>query len=306
LFGFALSCKKGAELGPTVPQACWIVVNVVVLVLVVKIYFVHVSVGRARHAGNTEALPKWTNITRNDVETFVPLCGVLPVLSVALLVALDSPDPVGFQGASLFFLCLYAVARILFTVFYAIGLQPFRSISFVVGLLSLVLMGWMGTGLISRFVGTEMLTGVNVMVMLDLMRTWIVGTSTAFNRGKAGLVLTEEDRRLPGVKPTTEDTDAALLSQILATIQTKDCQLQLALFFSLHLIGPVIPPGREANGYVAVVALYLISRVAYTVVSVLKLKPLVLSSVAFFSVLMVVVLLLWGIVGLFATGPVQH
>jgi len=280
-------------------------IRIVVIILVVKIYAVHISVGRVKHSGGgTENLLKWYNITRNDVETFVPFSGILTTIILSEQIALFLGSPTAYQGISLFFVCLYAIARICFTVFYAIGMQPWRSISFVVALFSMVLLGWMSLGVIAHNIGTKFSTAIDVMIMLDLTRTWFVGTSTSFNRGKAGLVLTEEDRALPGVKQTTEDTDAAILSQILASIQTKDCQIQLATFFAVRVLTPVSLTDMEVNGYISVVALWFLSRIAYTVVAVLKLKPLILSSIALFSVTMVVVLLVWDIVRLISPGPI--
>jgi len=196
-----------------------------------------------------------------------------------------------------------------FTVCYSYGIQPWRSASYAIGVLSMLVLGWMGTGIFIYFQSKlppsppkDLLTGpvaLGVMIMLDLLRTWIVAGSTAVNRGKAGLVLVEEDRKLPGISPSTEDVNAAALSQIFAKIQTKDCQIQLALYFVVHLIGTAITDHDQLSGYIAVLALFFISRLAYTIVAVLRLKPVVLTSTALFSVTMVVVLLFWAIVRVF-------
>jgi len=131
------------------------------------------------------------------------------------------------------------------------------------------------------------------------MRTWIIGTCTAVYRTKAGKVIAEEDRNLPGFKES-DDSGAAELSDIFNSVQTKDVQLQLMLFWIIH----VLPPIRGSNpddanafrAYVAIIGLFVLSRLGYTVVSALKFRGMVVTAVSLFSVLILVVLLFWNVI----------
>jgi len=283
---------------PLLPKATVVVTNVIIAILVFKIYTVHVTVGRARHSGNTEIIPTWLNITRNDVESFVPFAGIIPIWVSGQIAGIILANAKSLQIAGLFFVCLYASARISHTVCYAYRVQPWRSASFAVGLLSLFLVGWMGTGTIIHLhtmADVKVAVALSVIIMLDLMRTWGVGFATAVNRGKAGKVIAEEDRRLPGFKEGS-DNAAEALSDILATVQTKDCQIGMVFYIAVHLLAAASLESEAAvNGYIAIICLFFFSRVAYTILAVLKMRELVLSCVAMFSVLLVFILVIWNI-----------
>lgn len=76
-----------------------------------------------------ETVERWRRAHLNDLE------GILPFLVVAFLYALSGPS---FGLAATLFIG-FTVARILHTVTYVAGLQPWRTIFFEVGQISLVL-----------------------------------------------------------------------------------------------------------------------------------------------------------------------
>jgi hypothetical protein len=195
-------------------------------------------------------------------------------------------------------------------------------VSFATALFSMMILGWLGTGIIAyasyKISPMPITVALSVMIMLDMMRTWIVGFLTAFYRGKAGMetipflrrsilclfshsnsgkVKAEEDRVMPGIESTEANTSLAVLADTLQEIQTKDGHVQLALYFTVHTIAGVVSTSGAAEGaYIAFLVFFFVSRIAYMILAILGVRPLLVSITHYASIFIISVLLFWNLV----------
>jgi len=304
LFGFVMAVMSMDSGGLVASPSVLITAAVVVVILVVKLYAVHFYVGRSRHSGNLAVIPKFLNITRNDVESYVAVAGILPIFLNSTAAAKFFLNYYSLMTAALFWLCLYTASRVSHTIVYALGLQPWRSIMYSTGLLSLLILGWFCTGLFLYIERALEASGQHVfkaysaflvLLVLDIMRTWIVGFGTAVARSKAGDAIAEEDKSLPGFNPDQQDSQYAALSQSLQETQTKDNYIQIIWYLIMHAIGmPIAMKDPEADGYIALLFFFFFSRILYTVGVVLRLKPRALSCITLSSVVLLLVMWFWN------------
>jgi len=166
------------------------------------------------------------------------------------------------------------------------------------------LLGWLGVGVFCHAYSLlpsplsltlKLPVAMNVMIMLDIMITWGIGFSTAFNRAKSGGVIAEEDRNLPGFNVNADDPSSSVLSKTLQEIQLKNCELTLLLYMVLFILGTAGSPAED-DGVIAVLFFFFFSRITYLVLAVLGMRRAVLSGVGFFSAFLVTILCLWQLI----------
>jgi glutathione S-transferase len=80
-------------------------------------------------AGLLEAEQRWQRIVQNDLEN-IPI-GLL--ITFASLIAADYSSPI----THIVFVCIFTVSRILHTFSYAYGKQPWRSLSWMFGVIAM-------------------------------------------------------------------------------------------------------------------------------------------------------------------------
>lgn len=136
-------------------------------------------------------------IARNDVEAFVPLCGFLFLFIVVVYSEIASASPLfpqynfnPFLVGAFTLLIAFTLFRVAHSIVYYRGIQPFRSIFYVLGLLALNIFGLLCYAIYVDYYSslqsvdymTRLTLAIASLYMLDIWRTAVVACLTAHNR----------------------------------------------------------------------------------------------------------------------------
>jgi len=246
-------------------------VAVAVTMIVGKTYGPHVLLQVANRSGDDALVVRIGHVIRNDLEAFIPFAGILPLwyLSTQLVPAIGpNPNAQIIGGISLLF--IFVFFRMTHTLSYVFEMQPHRTTSWTIGLLAGIALGIWGFSITLRFNVEEsevqsywQVTLLSGLILLEAARSWLISIITGSIRTRTGNFNVEEDRTLPfGMgKMIVEEAKVETINSY-ADFHAKDLQMQLALWFTVHLLaGPNEIGTVQSIIYTCVIlALFVVSR----------------------------------------------
>jgi len=125
------------------------IIAILIAIITIKIYFVLFLLHKVKYYDENTLLEiRLENMARNDVEAFVPLCGMFPIWIAVFYFEILSASGIfpQYNFESVFILCfsiliIFVICRLLHTIFYYLAMQPYRTISYYVALICITIFG---------------------------------------------------------------------------------------------------------------------------------------------------------------------
>jgi len=223
-------------------------VSVVITILVFKTIGPHLLLQISSRSGDEAMTTRLGHVIRNDLESFIPLAGILPLwyASTQLMRAVGpNSDSQIAGGIGLVF--IFLLSRMSHSLAYVLEMQPYRTLAWTVSFLAVATLGIWGFVITLRFNVEEsevksywQVSFLSGLILLEAARSWIIAIITGSIRTRTGNFNVEEDRSLPfGMGKMIGEE--AKVEQINSYVEfhAKDLSMQLALWFTLHLLaGP--------------------------------------------------------------------
>jgi len=189
---------------------CWVLTGLVLNMYFVGIatYFIRLSSGRViapedvKHMWPdftvTPTLERWYSIARNDVENILPFVVTVYCWQYVVLPLNSSSSAPLFLGGTVMTL-IFGSFRVLYTMTYACGLQPWRSICyFIAQLTSMVMLVWSNV-LAIQLATIPIQTRVIMLTWLVfIIMTYSIALFTSVVRAKTATPVSPEDAKFYG------------------------------------------------------------------------------------------------------------
>jgi len=248
---------------------------------------------------------RFSNIHRNDMES------VLPWFMMAcnfILAALKSSNLSVHQYFGIGFFVVFAIQRIVYSIIYAFGLQPWRSITYHIGFICTIIM--MVYTVIIHFTIDSGTFSANVLRIIFLfscvilvIKMYVVGFLTAFYRMRSGRDIVPEDSMFTKkLKKIDVEVD---LDQKYSEIHKNDIDSILPWFIAalIFVLGYIHVKEEYIVASITgslLMATFMLSRIFYTIYNIYSLprrKNIALTV----GNLCLIVTAFWGIVSLISS-----